>query len=81
MAVLTPTRYDVLSLGNLIGVNAVFSSVANNDTWAPGLMTIQNVEITNGASGVTNGATISGSTITFLGSGAQSNVRVLATGT
>ena len=81
MAVLTPTRKNVYSLGNVIGIEGTFSSVANGDTWAPGLTTVQSCYIDPGVSGQTNGATYSGGTITIAASGAMANTKILAIGT
>jgi hypothetical protein len=62
---LTPTSSRLLSLGNIDGVVAAFSSIANNDTWVTGLSSVEHVSITAGASGATVGYTVSGGTVTF----------------
>ena len=81
MAALTPTSTQVLSLGNRIGVQGTFTAIANADTWAPGLSTVEACYVLNGASGQTTGATYSSGTITFAASGAHANAKVLAIGT
>jgi len=76
----TPTTSENLSLGNRDGVLASFSSLANGNTWETGLGTVEAVFITNGASGVTVGATYSGGTATFALSAGLANAKVLAIG-
>ncbi len=76
----SPTSALNLSLGNRDGVIADFSTLNNGDTWVTGLGTVEAVFITNGASGITTGATYSGGTVTFALSAGCSNVKVLAIG-
>lgn len=76
----TPTRSQNLSLGNRDAAVAVFSSLANNDTWETGLSAIEHVDIMNTLSGVTHGVTVSGGTITFKLSGSLTSPTVLAIG-
>lgn len=81
MADITVASYEIVSLGNRIGITAKTAAIANTNTWSPGLSTIDSVQLLNGASGETLGATISGGTITFAASGSLANCMILAVGT
>lgn len=80
MGAATPSSATKLSLGNRAGVLGTFTALANADTWATGLGTVEAVFISNGASGQTVGATYSGGIVTFALSGALGNAKVLAIG-
>jgi hypothetical protein len=81
MPALTATNRQFYSLGNKIGVIGTFAAIANADTWATGLQTVESVDITNGQSGQTFGATYSGGVVTFAASAGLVNARVRAVGT
>jgi hypothetical protein len=81
MAVLVPTATQVISNGNMIEIQGTFSAISDNDTWAPGFVTVAGAQILNGASGQTVGATYSGGTVTIRASGALANVKIRAIGT
>ena len=83
MAVQTPISgsAQLSVMGDLRAQIAKFSSVANNDTYAPALGTIVAVNVESGnASSVQIGATWSGSTITFSSTGTSTNVSLVAWG-
>lgn len=83
MAVQTPiagTRDDSVS-GDKRVVMAVFSSVANGDTYATGLGVIRGISIDCGnAASIQAGGTTSGGTITFATTGTATNVQLIAYG-
>lgn len=66
MAVRTETGRLDGKMGEFNMVVGSISSIANNDTWQPGLRQIAFVTITPAVSGTTAGYTASGGTITFL---------------
>lgn len=84
MPALTPSSSEKLSLGNRAGVLGAFSAINNADYWDTGLGKVEAVFITNGASGVTHGATYgtgaNAGRVTFAASGAMANVKVRAEG-
>lgn len=81
MAALTATNRQFSSLGNKQGVQGTFAAIANADTWATGLQTVEAVYLDNGQSGQTYGATYSGGVVTFAASAGMVNVKALAIGT
>lgn len=82
MAAATPTRSEFVSLGNKRGVQGVFSSIADTNTWNPGMSYIDGVVIGNGAKTVTYGYTLDTAkrVITFDLSASLANCTVLAIG-
>ena len=58
MAAATPTYSEFVSLGNKRAVVGVFASVADTNTWNPGLSFIDAVVIGNGAKTTTYGYTL-----------------------
>lgn len=84
MAVATPSTTSIIAMGNKVAVLGTFASaIGATDTWTPGMTNVEAVFITdNAAGGITGGASISGSTVTFALSGSLGvNARVLAIGT
>jgi hypothetical protein len=69
MGVQTPTTSVQINPGNRMGIIASFGIIRNGDTWVTGLSVIEHVSISNAASGVTTGYTVSGGTVTFALSG------------
>lgn len=84
MPALTPTSSENLSLGNRVGRLGTFSAINNADYWDTGLGVVEAVFITNGASGVTLGATYGTGAnlgrVTIAASAGLANVKVLAIG-
>jgi hypothetical protein len=58
MAAATPTRSEFVSLGNKRAVVGVFTSIADTNTWNPGMSFIDAVIIGNGAKTTTYGHTL-----------------------
>jgi hypothetical protein len=81
MTAVVPTSSRNLSFGNVDGVVASFTAVADTNTWVTGLSKIEHIGITNATSGATVGYSASGGTVTFaIGSGPLGVTTVIAYG-
>ena len=80
MPEITTTKKENLSLGSRDAVVAAAAGIDNGDFFTSGLSAIDHVSISNGASGITVGYTVSGGVVTFVLSGSLTNPTILVIG-